>query len=344
MIPPAEYSVIDRLLHRAALGNSVVPDLALDLERSFYGEGCKPREGVYVLGLARSGSTALTRALYSTGGFGSLTYADMPFVTAPNLWHSVARFGRRRRSLVERAHADGVLVDFDSPDAFEEVFWRMKCGDAFIHADRLRAHSVSEDVVFDLQCLQSLVCRRYGTSRYLAKNNNQILRIASLSPQTPGQTYLIIFRDPAAQAASLLGQHLRFSRSDAFTRRYMEWLVHHEFGATHRPFHFPGDPPAHGSPANLDYWILRWTEAYSHLLSLLKGSRYPNLVAVEYESLCNDPVYRRRLFDRLSCKDPGNAFRSPARSIGQSPCYFANSTIAAAESVRGELSRIAQRI
>ena len=40
--------------------------------------------------MARSGSTILLNSIYKTDIFASLTYADMPFVLAPNLWSKIS--------------------------------------------------------------------------------------------------------------------------------------------------------------------------------------------------------------------------------------------------------------
>jgi len=47
------------------------------------------------------------------------TYRHMPFVLCPLLWHRVSRGLRQESKLSERAHGDGLLVGFDSPEAFE---------------------------------------------------------------------------------------------------------------------------------------------------------------------------------------------------------------------------------
>ena len=269
------------------------------------------RDAVYVTGLARSGSTSLMRALHAGGGFASLTYADMPFVTAPNSWYSLNRRagGIKPGDRRERAHGDGILVDGGSPEAFEEVFWRMRCGEDFIRPDRLVEHTVPAETITELRTLHSLVCRRHGADRYLAKDNNLVLRLASLAPQTPWATYVIAFRDPVAQATSLQRQHARFAATDRFTRRYMEWLCHHEFGATHRPFSFGQRTRPTGSPLDTNYWLQRWIDAYGHLLRLLSVG-HPNLVAADHAALCEDDEYRAGLFRRLGTSAPAAAFKA----------------------------------
>jgi hypothetical protein len=44
---------------------------------------------------------------------------------------------------------------------------------------------------------------------------------------------------------------------------------------------------------------------------VLRTRRSDNLAVVEYESLCIDAGYRRRVFDRAACQEPDAAFRPP---------------------------------
>ena len=78
---------------------------------------------VFVAGLARSGTTILLNAIYQSSQFASLTYDDMPFILAPNFWKKISP-RKSHGELKERAHGDGVKVTTDSPEAFEEVFWK----------------------------------------------------------------------------------------------------------------------------------------------------------------------------------------------------------------------------
>ncbi len=307
----AKYSLVDRFAHRLALGSPKLARLLFDLEREFFLSVQKPTQSVYVTGLARAGTTTLLEGLHNTNVFASLTYRDMPFVMSPNLWERVARFSPKKAEGIERAHGDGIQVGFDSSEALEEVFWRVLSGGDYIRLDHLCPHDVSSKVVDDLLGYQSLVCLRYKKTRYLAKNNNLLLRLKSLATATPQTTYVILFRDPIAQAYSLLSQHLRFAASGGFTNQYMTWLVHHEFGSTHRPFRFNGSPlqgGLQGTPTEIDYWLDRWSDAYTHLLEAL-DSGLPNLLPVSFEQLCNEPAYWARLCKALDLPETQSPFK-----------------------------------
>jgi hypothetical protein len=287
----SDYSLLSRLLHELALGRDAIAEASFAIERATAGRsspGGARGDPVFVSGLARSGSTALLRGLFEGGEFCSLTYRDMPFVLAPGLWSRVTARSRTDRAATERAHGDGIMVDFDSPEALDEVFWRVFEGERYIRADRLVPVEASEETVESFRTYVALIQRRYGGRRYLSKNNNNILRIPSLIRAFPECRILCPYRDPAQQAYSLLRQHQLFCerhRADAFSRRYMRWLVHCEFGADHRPFAWGAETDL--DPMSLDYWIVQWTAIYAHLVGVVRG--YPrNVLPVSYERLCAD--------------------------------------------------------
>ena len=283
----SDYSLLERTLHRLALGFPLLTELSFDLERHCIKPVSEHRDAIYVTGLARAGTTALMRGIYASEQFASLTYDDMPFVLAPNLWEKLSKLHGKRRILQERAHGDGIRIDFDSPEALEEVFWRLHSDGDIINAHTLRIHTIDRQTVRALNDYQRLICHKYGRSRYLAKNNNHILRIASLAEQVKNTKFIILFRDPVSQARSLLQQHRRFQNTDPFTRSYMNWLSHHEFGATHKPFHFVAHTKTQGSFDHLDDWLHCWIGVYRYLLGLLEQG-VPNLIPVCYETLCNN--------------------------------------------------------
>lgn len=247
---------------------------------------------VFVTGLARAGTTVLMRALHSSGCFRSLTYRDMPFVLAPNLWKRISGAFQKDMEAGERAHGDGILVDFDSPEAFEEVFWRTICGSDYLLDDRLIPHECDDEAIeaFRVYVAQVIaIDSGVDCQRYLSKNNNNLLRLPVLKQAFPNAVILIPFRDPVKHASSLLSQHLAFSdttRNGKFTFNYMTWLGHHEFGQTHRPFAFPqswqGKTP-NGNPTELCYWVNRWCDAYEYALA----NAPDDAMFVSYERLCD---------------------------------------------------------
>ena len=289
------YGPAARLLHTLALDRPFVAETWLDLEELLHGRGlvsATTGPHVFVAGLARAGTTMLMRLLHASGRFASLSYRDMPFVLAPNLWASLASRSRRDIPAQERAHGDGVLVDADSPEALDEVFWRVACGSAYIRPDALVPMAADPDTLERFRRYVALILKRYGCDRYLSKNNNNVLRLPSIRRAFPNASLIVPFRDPLRQASSLLVQHRRFSaqqRDDPFARRYMTWLVHHEFGLDHRPFAFPGsDASADADREDPGYWLRQWIAAYTHLLRHREDGAV-NPIFVGYEWMCAAP-------------------------------------------------------
>lgn len=263
------WSRTDRLLHRLATGFAPIRDISFDIERSRFAKAARAiiiDRPVFVCGLARSGTSLIVRALNDTGHFGALTYRDMPFALAPNSWAAIA--GGRRSQASERDHGDGLSHDLDTPEAIEELFWRHVSGKAYLKADTLVPHNPSAAIRAQFCDYVGLVLLRTGKTRYLSKDNNNILRLPAIAQSFPDAIILHPFRDPMQQAASLLNQHHRATASgtaDAFRAVYTASLGHHEFGPGHRPFRF-GEAKVTGDPDTLDYWIARWIDAYRWLL------------------------------------------------------------------------------
>ena len=297
----ADYGVVDRLLHRIALGSAATAEIFHEIERGRYLKDAPEDRGnhVFVTGLARAGTTILLRELYATGRFGSLLYADMPFVLAPNFWASVSRRARKPFAPIERAHGDGIAINLDSPEAFDEVFWRVFHGKSYIRRDGLLPHSPGAHAIARYRDYIRLVLRRSGKRRYLSKDNNNILRLGALAERMWDCTFLLVIRKPLAHADSLLRQHRRSVRScDPFERDYLRWLVHHEFGADHRPFRFPGSPD--GDPDSLDHWLATWLASYRALEPVAEA--HPNILVVPYERLCAEPQAWAAICERVGIK------------------------------------------
>jgi hypothetical protein len=303
-----DYSFLERLLHRLALQYRPIAEMSVDLDqmtvRTDPSQVVAQRH-VFVSGLARAGTTILMRRFHATGQYRSLTYRDMPFVLAPNLWRRVSRISPRDVERSERAHGDNLLVDVDSPESLDEVFWRIFAGDEYLEGDRLKPHAPDGELVdkYVRYVNAILSANEPRIERYLSKNNNNILRLGTLHRAFPNALLLIPFRNPLQHAQSLLRQHLRFlelQAQDPFVLSYMTWLGHHEFGLDHRPFHFDGAAPAACQPHTLDYWLHLWCETYSWL----ERSKPAAAVFVCYEDLCTRAQTWARLAELADIPGP----------------------------------------
>ena len=345
----SDYSALDRTLHALALNFHTVKAASFDLECSLsrlQGADIANRRHVFVTGLARSGTSLLLRILHQTGIYVSQSYRDMPFVLAPRLWRKISAGWHRSGQSKERVHGDGLYVDFDSVEAFEEVFWQTFAGDLYVRDQRLLAHRVSADLASRFRDFVAAVLASQGTEerkRYLSKNNNNVLRLPGLARSLPKACIVVPFRTPVPHAQSLLRQHRNLGEaqiSDPFVRKYMAWLGHYEFGRDFRPFVFGDAAPAAGEDTQqLDYWVRNWTRVYRGILSTLPESA----ILWDFDAFCTDPQAMATALAEYLDLDAGT-LRSATNQIRAVASYEATEGIPkvdldAAWDTHGELRR-----
>jgi Sulfotransferase family len=286
------------------LGNPFLRQATWDIERTLFLPKSESsirelsQKPVYISGLARSGTTILLKLLHSLPEFASLTYRDMPFVMCPNLWGRVDGLIARYQSPTDRAHGDGLAVDLDSPEAFEEVFWCHQAPSPKAGALPCPEPTERDLIAFaDFRALAVLSNAKRRKSdqlslRYLSKNNNNVARISSLARQQDAR-FLFAVRDPVQTASSLHRMHVRFCsilKKDGFGRQYMSWLNHWEFGPNHRPFAFAVakmNPKL--NPLQPDYWLDYWLAFHDSLILEVKA--HANVAVVCHEDLRAQPSH-----------------------------------------------------
>jgi hypothetical protein len=289
------------------LGSNIISEISHDIEKRLYLKPGKDRHSpedkhFFIGGMARSGSTALLESLYGTGQFASLTYSDMPFVLAPNLWKHISG-DQSPQPKRERAHKDGILVNNLSPEALDEVFWKVFLNNKYIEKDRLQINDIPSEILDGFADYTALIVKRYSkdaTKRYLSKNNNNILRIHALTDRFPNSFFIIPYRHPLQHAQSLQRQHRRFSeihKGTRFALKYMNWIGHYEFGLKQKPFYL-GDEELFNQmqqtgKEEINFWLLSWLNYYTYLLSVMEKLQAKgegrNLLLIRYEDFCSKP-------------------------------------------------------
>jgi hypothetical protein len=328
----SNYSFVDRALHYFAFGAPVVQKALCELENDLFKDELErvgSSDEVFVTGLPRAGTTLVLELLYGTGEFATLTYRDMPFILAPLLWDKISGSFRKVGDKVERAHGDGMMLSFDSPEAFEEVVWLTFLRHAIVD-DRTLSPVAREAVTDDLARALQISVRKLllrsarapaGSTkpRYLSKNNANISRLEVLTELFPTARIIIVFRAPAAHVGSLMTQHRRFLHEhavDAFSKRYMEWIGHYEFGANFRPINFSGWLDGQPVPTTPDasFWLRYWNAAYGHALE----HRTRSVLFVDFDQLLDErAVALERLAEALALAEKpklvaaGAGLRSP---------------------------------
>ncbi len=320
-----DYTLSSKALHHIALNNSKIKELAFDIDcmiTKFRSRVFEISSPVYISGLARAGTTILLEALYSTGAFTTLTYRDMPFVTAPYLWSKVTKGHMLKESLMkERAHGDQLYVNYDSPEAFEEVFWMTFSDAAYVKNSYLELHDIETELLKKYNRFVGNIIARQENGvplRYLAKNNNNLMRIKAIKSVFADSIIIVPFRNPLDHAKSLHIQHERFlekNNEDPFSLKYMSWLGHYEFGAGFKSFKVSPEalPKNREEPRRLDYWLRYWKCVYEYVIE----NNASDVIFFNYDKFCENPdAILDKLESELSLKDGSlKPFSTNIRSV-----------------------------
>jgi hypothetical protein len=293
------YSALDRCMHRVAFATYGTQTLIADLEDRLFARQLAALQAdrpVFVTGLPRAGTTMLLEILARLPDFAAHTYREMPFVLIPCLWSRFSRGFQRSGLSRERAHGDGMLIDFDSPEALEELLWttfwpRHYQSDRIVPWQEDEREDEFEE--FFRNHMRKIILLRRGEhaheARYISKNNLNISRTQTLRRLFPDSLTVVPFRHPLHHAASLLQQHRNFLSihdEDPFACTYMRAIGHFDFGKNLRPIDFDGwvDSRRSHDSQSLAFWLEYWIVTYKYLLT-----QNGDLHFVSYDAMCDDP-------------------------------------------------------
>jgi hypothetical protein len=252
----------------------------------------------------------------------------MPFVLIPLLWNKISGFSQKSLSLKERIHGDGILIDANSPEAFEEMLWISFWRNKYL-SDRILPWGIcdgDENLEFFefFQChMKKIILLRQNSEkdylRYISKNNNNIARLDLLTSHFPDATILIPFRHPLQHAASLLRQHknfLKLHRRDKFACQYMKSIGHFDFGENLKPIDFCHwiDQTNLIDDTSILFWIKYWTVVYDYIFNEVND----NIRVISYEKLCASPIESLerigktlKIYDQSSLSKFASEIRTP---------------------------------
>ena len=293
-----QYNRYDRIIHNLILNNKLILNLTLDLEdKIFRKKKNNIKKKLFICGYARSGTTTVLNSLYNSGQFDSLLYNNLPFALSPRINKFFLKFSRLENQDLEnkreRSHKDGIFIDKNSPEAFEEIFWKTKLKNDYVKKYYLKKNNISDEIIHEFENYIELINNKNKT--YLSKNNNNILRIEHLSSIENSNIFILI-REPFSHSKSLLKQHINFlnqQNNDKFVLEYMNSLGHYEFGQNQKSFFSPGK---YSEKTKLIYWLSEWQKTYKNILDEFNQNKKNNVFFVTYEGLCENP---EKLFNKV---------------------------------------------
>lgn len=310
----SQHSTFDQFLHHIVFGTWSLQVSLSNLETRIFKKHVDTiplSKPVFITGLPRAGTTLLLDICAQGDEFATNTYGDMPFFLTPLFWGKASQRLRKANQPHERVHGDGMLVDANSPEAFEEIIWKGFWPSRY-QTKRIVPWSEPSYPTFESffrNHLRKLIHLRsqpnLQSMRYISKNNQNIARINYLKQVFPDAIIVVPFRDPFQQATSLLRQHRNFLRihdEDPFARKYMADTGHFDFGRNLKPIDFDGwlSEGQAFEAETLAFWIQYWTHVYGYLLNYSQD----NVRFFSYDVFCQDPENGlKRLADILDVKE-----------------------------------------
>lgn len=294
------YSIIEKFLHHSAF-NSLSLQLSLaTIESRIYKNKLKNieiKKPVFITALPRAGTTLLLELCVGTKEFISHIYSDMPFLMTPIFWNLFSKQFRLSTPLRERAHGDGMMINVDSSEAFEEIIWKRFWPSRYKN-DRIlpwAEPNYPEFEFFFRDHIRKIIYLRNSKIphpvRYISKNNLNISRVGYLKRVFSDAIIIVPFRSPMQHAASLLHQHLNFQKihtEDTFACTYMKDIGHFDFGRNLRPVDFNkwfSSQQYRLDPNTITFWLQYWIVTYKYLIKNIRK----NIHFFPYDSFCSNP-------------------------------------------------------
>ena len=274
----SNYTFLDKALHRQFLGPTAISEKLFErlLHKSHNFRLGRKQKNIFITGLARAGTTAFLNKLYASKNFGSFTYKYMPFILSPRIAKIYSKFNKAEdNDLKERFHKDGINIGINSPECLDEIFWikAKNNNNKFLYPYKPN-NNLLDGYAFLIESFSQIEKQE----RMLIKNNNNHLRIDSLSKYFLNSKFFIIIRNPLYHSQSLLNQHKNFinlQNSDSFILDYMNLIGHNEFGLNAKPFIYnAGDNWFNfKDKLNINYWLEQWIKTHEWILKNNFSSR-----------------------------------------------------------------------
>lgn len=301
------YSLFSQILHNQFLSkNDFTNFLIKRILHKSKEINLESLEYIFITGLARAGTTSLLESISESKGFGSLRYKYMPFTLSPTLAKIYNRhFYKPNFSSSERMHEDGLRISLESAECLDEPYWIQSLFKDN-NKEFMEPHTVSKDLAKGYGYILDYFLKIENKERLVIKNNNNHLRLISLSKFFLKSKFLVVFRSPLSQARSLMNVHEKISKKqtqEKFILEYMNLIGHWEFGKGKKPFIYKKEQInilKDINESNLNYWLEQWIYTYEWLLKVISSHKTKNIFLICYEDLCGSEKYESKIFKNLN--------------------------------------------
>jgi len=257
---------------------------------------------IYIVGLARAGTTIVLEMLNNHPFLASHKYRHFPMPYFPHRFSRIVDQSRFFTKPRERVHKDGIFVTRESPEAVEEVFWQ----DFFNNNHNEEISNVINGAMtnpkfeqFYRNHIRKLLINQ-RCSRYLAKNNYNITRLEYLRRIFPNVKFLLIIRNPVNHIASLIKQTKLFIEMEEENPLLIDWhrlTGHSEFGHYQLCINTGDNEIIHkirrlwkNEETYVKGWAYYWSSIYEYVMNLLEVNKKirESTLIIRHEDLCEN--------------------------------------------------------
>lgn len=259
---------------------------------------------IYILGLARAGTTITLEMLEKHPFLASHKYKHLPMPFLPHAFSQFTEISRFFTKPIERVHKDGIFVTRESPEAIEEKFWQHFFNNN--HNEEISnimngGISNPKFEQFYRNHIRKLLLNQ-KSSRYLAKNNYLITRLEYLNQIYPNSKFLLIIRNPVSHIASLIKQTRLFIKIEEENPTLIDWhriTGHSEFGHYQLCINTGDNELIHkirrlwkDEKTCVKGWAYYWSSLYDYVMNLIETNTKikESTLIIRYEDLCEKPA------------------------------------------------------
>lgn len=303
----SNYKPLDKILNQQFLGDNPLSNFLFQrllCKAQLNKSDLNLKHHIFITGYARSGTTAILNQLYGTNQLSSFLYKHMPFILSPKLASLAAYISKNEKIEKQRLHQDGIMFNNSSPECLDEVYW-IKSTKNYNKNHLKEIDNININILLGYENLLTSFSNIQNSNRLIIKNNNNHIRLNSLSDYFNYCDFLVIFRNPIYHSYSLLKTHKRFYKlqeNDPYILEYMNLIGHREFGKGLKKFVYKDILIKNFyKPNSINYWLCNWINCYSWILSN-KLYKKKNVHLIQYEKLCRNESNLEDLYRLLNLK------------------------------------------
>ena len=255
---------------------------------------------IFICGMPRSGTTYILNLLNNSNQVSSCTYGQLPFYKTPLIWNFFKKYYYFGNKSFPRLHGDGIEININSPDAFEELIWAQQLNNYYDagFCQFLEENFSNLKLEKKITSFIKKITYLNKKNRYLSKGNYYVFRLNFINKIFKDCKIILCYRNPLDTASSLERVHNRFlelsSKIEGFDEN-LQYLSHFEFGKLRKAFKIDENSYQISknffkNDKNYEGYLYQWISLYQMIIkNYLENQKFSkNLILLNYDKFILD--------------------------------------------------------